>query len=124
MTTGPPTVPPKLLKCRSRSLMRLPLASMEVNGLRALVALFRRNSYKFPWKELEPDFSTTLKTPPPVRLYSGAKALVIAWNSETESGEGLTETFSEIPERLIFPSRYQALAPACPPLTDISEPCT
>ena len=47
---------------------------------------------------------------------------MIAWNSETESGEGLTTMFSPKLEMLRLPSRYQAFAPLCPPLTAIAEP--
>src|SRR6266849_6858808 len=122
MVTGPPRVAPKLLKRSCRSLIRCPDSSIEVKGLRALVASLRKNSYRFPWKALVPDLSTTLKTPPPVRLYSAPNPLVMPWNSCTASGVGLITTFSEKLDRLRLPSRYQPLAPPCPPLTETLEP--
>ena len=57
--------------------MKLPLASSDVNGFLALVASLRRTSYMLPCTLLPPDFNTTLKTAPPVRLYSAEKAFVM-----------------------------------------------
>src|SRR5579864_6711213 len=95
---------------------------MDVNGFLALVKSLRRNSYRLPCGLLVPDLSTTLKTAPPVRLYSAANALVMAWNSSTASGVGLMTTFSAKLERFRLPSRYHAFAPPWPPLTEMLEP--
>src|SRR6516225_9696564 len=78
----------------------------------------------FPCKLFVPDLSTTLKTAPPVRLYSAANAFLMAWDSETASGDGSTAMFSANEVRFRLPSRYQAFAPPDPAFTERSEPST
>src|SRR5215472_2437675 len=69
-----------------------------------------------------PDFRTTLTTAPLVRPYSADKPLSTTLNSPTESGDGLTTTFSAPSAAFTLPSRYQALAPPWLPLALICEP--
>src|ERR1035441_8167675 len=75
-----------------------------------------------PCSLLVPDFNTTLITAPLVCPYSAASPLSTKLNSETASGEGLTTTACAPTVPFVTPSKYHALAPACPPLALMLDP--
>src|SRR5216683_622980 len=115
MNTGPPMVPPKSLYRDGGRTIPLRLLKKEF----AFNTLFRKNSYRPPWKALVPERVITLICPLELRPYSASYCPRTTRNSSIESTLGYESSVKFAPRStLSAPSTDQLFCVGRPPFTE------